>query len=299
MEIQMRDIIQTMRRCAIVLLILVLTVGCWRPAPHEILGVKIRPQVQGLLASVEKGYGKPVSFSKADTGQDSAGDSSVGQDGTPTVRVNPAHGGLTEENVAHELIHLRLKLEGFPLVRTLGYPEGYVGARMDPRKEAYWRKIFRLVRDSIEHWSFYPELRRMGIEPGIVLRDGFDAEIASGVDPYIRYTAQGAVIGRRVEYMRACLELGAGERRRVAEWYGKENWSGDRLKGDELAAVVTGSRRPLTPEAEISLALRILNTLISTSNEDGAPLVSVGRWDDDIRGAYKGRCVDLVISIHQ
>jgi hypothetical protein len=69
-----------------------------------------------LLDAVERLRGKPVSVVfRNDLREGILGYSYTKEDGTPTMIIVPGS-GQTEENVVHELYHLKMLAEGYPLL---------------------------------------------------------------------------------------------------------------------------------------------------------------------------------------
>jgi hypothetical protein len=82
---------------------------------REVGGVKLRPAAVELLDAVERLCGKPVSVVfRNDLREGILGYSYTKEDGTPTMII-VSGSGQTEENVVHELYHLKMLAEGYPL----------------------------------------------------------------------------------------------------------------------------------------------------------------------------------------
>lgn len=155
--------------CAKVLITLLLIEtalpSCWaRPKSfiqkRTMFNIKLSKAANGLLNEVEKLYGKKVREEEVQNWEPVRyGESAIDVDGTPVVRIN-AGTGRSEENIVHELFHLKLYTRGFPLV-------GY-----NPPAESRTRENFNYLQlvsnylfDPIQHAIFYPELAKLGFKP--------------------------------------------------------------------------------------------------------------------------------------
>src|SRR5260370_26916202 len=71
----------------------------------QFFGVEPNPAAEDLLHTVEKEYGKPIDAIVDSEMTDDAGGSTVSEDGTPTIKLNPIS-GINEMVIVHELMHL-------------------------------------------------------------------------------------------------------------------------------------------------------------------------------------------------
>jgi hypothetical protein len=283
-----------------------LTAVSARKTPREVLGIPLGLSVRRLLASIERTYGKAVSFSNADLGPYWAGDSFVAGDGAPTVRMNPAAKAMTEASIAHELMHLGLKASGFPEIKQVRVSHlascGALRLTADEVDEV--RGLLSLVRDTIEHWYFNPELRKLHIATSVTLRESVEIDLAATSKGDAYPDEQSRFMMASLNFMRATLELDTGERDRMAAWYRNRGWGEYQANGARLAALVTGDGPGLTPEREMAVAIRCANVLLAgfPARVTSPALVvelSIDRWGDDVKGTFKGRCVDLAITVHR
>jgi hypothetical protein len=90
-----------------------------------------------------------------------SGNSKVGDDGAPTIYINPRDGQKLDV-ILHELYHFKLRTRGYPVVQWL-FP-----AYMDTEaNRASFEQLRQQLYDPILHYVFYPEVRAsFGINPG-------------------------------------------------------------------------------------------------------------------------------------
>ncbi len=116
-------------------------------------GLELSPQTLKLWNEVEEYYGKAIQERTLDFTKSGYGQSGIDADGTPWISLSPP--GRSEEKVIHELMHLKLKSLGFPAVY-------FVSPNVSPEFLG-WATL--TIKDSIEHWIFYPAIRKMGFKP--------------------------------------------------------------------------------------------------------------------------------------
>ncbi len=91
------------------------------------------------------------------------GMSSVAEDGTPIVRLNPTT-GLAQDVIVHELFHFVLRDRGYPVVEWK-FPVSM------KTQSGVFDQLRILLYDPILHHVFYREAqRRVGIDPGETIR---------------------------------------------------------------------------------------------------------------------------------
>lgn len=230
-------------------------------AQTKVLDVPLRRSSVALLRSVEKGFGTSVRFEEVGGWELSRyGESSVEPDGTIVVRLN-AHSGKTEATVVHELWHLKLKLSGFPLGIRYRFPEG----RGTDANKQYMQWIGLHLRDPIEHYIFYPKMRKMGIEPDRELKgELLDAMKNDRFPNLVPGPNEGTA--RALYFLKARLQLEPDRvlLAKLSAWYTKQGWEADRVVGERIAGYVTQSSLD-TEEQEINVFLRCINDLLKSS----------------------------------
>lgn len=127
---------------------------------RTLFGVSLRPFVLELLTAVEKNFGRQISEEeKTDWPKDKFGEAYVTPDGRPVIQIN-AFTGRTEENIVHELFHLKLSAEGW------GQEVKFRGSMTLPEEDlGFLKRAGGLLFAPLTHLIFYPEMRRMGLDP--------------------------------------------------------------------------------------------------------------------------------------
>jgi hypothetical protein len=122
----------------------------------KIFGLEISNTLQELINETSSVYKEAVQFKDIETieAKEKAGPKPKGgarvENGIPIVYIN-IENGLSEENIAHELLHLRFQYQGFP--RT-NFPQGSLEALAAGE-----------LLSIMEHRILYPELENMGYDP--------------------------------------------------------------------------------------------------------------------------------------
>lgn len=148
-----------------------------------LFGIKLDKSTKGLLAAVEKGFGKRIRTEWLPSTHQMAGISTVEEDGTPAIRLSRKHAHL--DVIVHELSHLQLKLVGYPSLAWI-FPTT-MGSESN---RATLQHLSAMIYDPILHSIFNPEAIRTGIDPGrnyknIIrqqLRDGTIAKLVHATD---------------------------------------------------------------------------------------------------------------------
>jgi hypothetical protein len=143
---------------------------CRDGARHELVGVQLSPPVYDLMCKVERNYGKTISAASSSNQRwEIPGTSKIDDDGTPVVVVNSTS-GKNEATIAHELMHLWGWSEGVPWV-------GFHGDKPVPQLMISF--IRDDLYDQIFHASFYPKIKKLGIDPTAAERNYLQALIAA------------------------------------------------------------------------------------------------------------------------
>src|ERR1700722_6554473 len=121
-------------------------------------GLSLSSGTQSLLAQVEKAFPHSIVERSLDDGQ-LLGSSYVNEEGYPVVSLSPI--GRDEPTLAHELMHLVLRSEGYADVLHL-MPDGSAPTGIAQRELT---SALFLIRDPIEHWIFAPRLKKLGLSP--------------------------------------------------------------------------------------------------------------------------------------
>jgi hypothetical protein len=246
-------------------------------------GLSLSPETQSLLAQVEKAFHHSIIERSLDDGQ-LLGTSYVNEEGFPVVSLSPA--GRNEPTLAHELMHMMLRSEGYADVMHL-LPDGSAPTGIAARELA---SALLLIRDPIEHWIFAPRLRKLGLNP-----DQYNVERMRGFlrDGQFRGLAPATEDSMRsVFYYEAVLVLDHDPDllRQIKDRYAENGWLKERELGESMADVVLQAK-PSTPEEEISCYVACCNLIFA-----GKVHFAVSRWDTREEGSFKQRLVYIATS---
>lgn len=155
---------------------------------RSLLGVKLGAEVSSWLKEVEDGLGRRVyaEFAELDEegvrGDYTLGVSYITDEGVAVIRVDEsfrARGArFTEAVIGHELLHLRLRVRGYPLFL---FSEAVMTMR-GPAQEVEQSNVNDLV-SLIEHRIFADEMRRAGFDKLIDLTSGLEDARRMGRTP--------------------------------------------------------------------------------------------------------------------
>jgi len=221
------------------------------PPGKKLFGIMLRPSSSVLLETVERLYGKPVREEETDKFPPGKfGESTVDEEGTPVIIINSSR-GRTERNIIHELYHLRLRAEGSPILT--GH---FAGVRSSRESRQLLSSLIPYFHDFIQHWIFYPEMRKMGLDPAADIKS--DYERILGVDKF-QTLNESDVKGLALEYWKTALELDDPELLgRIGKWYERKGWGSSLAKGKQLKEIVE-SASPRQADEEVDALLRCLN----------------------------------------
>jgi hypothetical protein len=248
------------------------TFGCAQNAPMKrtdckrILGeVCLRDESAKMLTEIEKLYGKPIRL--VENTKYDVGNSRIEDDGTPVIEINPSIYSKDklhqEAGIVHELFHLKMRATGFPII-------GFEPTDLYKRNSAFFDEMIFLVFSPIEHRTFFPQMRKIGLNPSAEIEEYFmhldrRAEVSGPTNDY----------QRAVFFMRAALEF--NDPKLLAEleqWYKAKQWNKPLAVGKELAKVVNDSRLR-SAEDQVTIFVRCMEVLLG----DVAKFSLVG-WEE-------------------
>ena len=212
-------------------------------------GLNVSASTTQLWIEVTSGYGHEIREEADLESLDMVGFSDVGWDGIPFISLSSK--GRSEDYLVHELMHLKLRLEGYP------HQIRWTSNCLTDGPLEMW--LSRNLKDSIEHWIFYPRVLAMGLIP--------DAELAKDMRRAIQMNSPEddtlSVDQLAFEYFRALIlpnQTDLGDEFRA--WYRKRGWAQALKIADRMFGILT-SLRPNTPRAEITVFVDCANVLLS------------------------------------
>jgi len=222
---------------------------------REVFGVRLRPAAVSLLKEVEKLYGKPVKGEEYEL-VGFHGRTRIDEDGTPVIVLNRST-GKTEETIVHELFHLKMIGEGSPTI-SFTLP----AATSEYQQERIlWME--RQLRGAIQHWMFYPQMKRMGLKPDRDLNAEVQQVLAGSLGKEL--TVDKTRFELPVLYARIWLESGDSELKdRFVNWSESKMETLSLERAQQMIDHVTKAQ-PRTPDEEVEVFLHCLNYLYEGS----------------------------------
>jgi hypothetical protein len=243
-------------------------------------GIPVRSSVLSFVSEIESTYGHTL-IERSLPERGPLGESGVTDDGYPFVSL--AMKGRTESTLVHELMHLRLHAHGSASVSWI-FP---VGQDSQSNKK-YVKWLTGMVRDAIEHRLFYPEIRKLGIDPDPESKRAFEKFVKTGVFEGLKPATRDEALS--INYFQAQLLQESNLARRVNDRYMRNGWRKQAEIGGAMASKVLGDG-PVTPESEISKFVDCINTLLALRLH-----FAVERWGKRQRGTFSERFVVISVS---
>lgn len=225
-----------------------------------LLGVRLRPEMAAWLEEVEGKLGKEVYAEFAPLGPEEGEDGFVGGEnyvterGTAVLRLNQlfqsaGYGKRLEATLAHELLHLRQRVRGFP---AYALDEAASSPRV-PLGELDEMGVAGGVMEAVEHQLILPEMRRMNLDTAADMIGGLAWAKQRGVSPDHPSNA--------IYYLRATFEYGDAKLlEELKQAYRRNRWTRALGRGERMAQLVRSA--PLrTPADMTAVVLRCLTEL--------------------------------------
>lgn len=231
-----------------------------------------------LRTDAEAQYGKPLRLVTA-TGWPPfrVAEASVADDGTPVITVNGLV-PLTEDIVAHELLHLKLRAQGFPILTYEGQASLLAALPLI--------QMDRFVYDPIEHYMFQKQMKQYGYDLSKMraanLKNVLALDDLEGPKPPERLVAF---------YFGHALELGTQHKLviQAGKWFKRKGWSKELKTARRLVGLVT-TKNPATAEDAIDLFIGCLNTIFESRAR-----FSVKEWTNGTKGSHRYREVVIFV----
>lgn len=229
----------------------------------------LRPNAVKLLEEVQATFGKSVCVEEVENYKPNEhGKACVSKDGTPVIKINPATDDI-ERTIVHELFHLKFRADGFADIN-------YYFPDLQISKDVLL-SIDNTFLQTVEHWMFFPAIRKMGIDPAAHHK----AALRAGEYKTIDRTDIRSLAYRY--YDAKLLVDNANLVGQLTSWYKAKGLSEAIVKGEELVGLVTNSN-PKTPEDEILTYVKVLNAV---------PEINAGfqldSWNQVMLGSFKWR----------
>jgi hypothetical protein len=226
-------------------------------------GIAARPALLALKLEVERGFGHAIIERISDSSEFAYGSFTIDANGVPTITL--AKDDLTEANLAHELMHLKLALQGHPRIDWRTRDSRFL--TMEMAKEL--AGLLATIRDPIEHFIFRPSITAMGIAA--------DPEDIEAVARYVhkRHLKEDQQFGILRFFGLTLSVRDSALRQQLLASYNRDGLEAETLTGRRMALQVQGAN-PKTPKEATDCLIACLNiywagkrsaTLLSWSSE--------------------------------
>ncbi len=218
-----------------------ITVICWillsganicAQKSEDFLGIKLRPEVRAMVIEIEQKTGRKI-LSRFIEQQDFAlGSSYISEDGIPVVLVDYALEDGDEKKleavITHELLHLRLRVRGYPTFLFSPRVNTSKGRAIDSEQDT-----LNDLTSLIEHQIFKADMEKFGLYK------------------YINLAGDTAAIARKnkgkedeqadvINYVRAILEYPiAKDVEEVRKIYVENKWTRSLREGETIAGIIS------------------------------------------------------------
>jgi hypothetical protein len=211
-------------------------------SPEEFLGVKLRPEIRAIVKEIEMKTGEKIYAEFIRQKDFMLGSSLISEDGVPVVLVDFSLEDDTkklEAVIAHELLHLRLRVSGYPTFRFSPNVNTAKGRAIDVEQGN-----INDLKDLIEHRIFKAEMEKLGLYKFI--------NIAGDIASHAR-KSKGQDDGQddSINYARAILEyLNPADTEEVRKIYAANGWRRSLQTGKEIADIISASKLQTPKDAE-------------------------------------------------
>lgn len=236
--------------------------------------VKLRPSAKALLKAVEKAFKKEICVVEEKNwpiGQQ--GETCITEDGTPVIRINHLTDDR-ERTIVHELFHLKFRANGYVDLQYY-FPDLQIN-------DEILLSLDKTFLQTVEHYMFFPDIRKMGIDPtahyktAIKAGDYKNKDITNKRDMvYYYYNAKLLVNDNLII-------------RRLTSWYKSNGLSDELVMAEQLIALVK-EVNPKTPEEEVLTYVKVLNAVGETAKFE------LSKYSDVMLGSFKSRRAVILI----
>ncbi len=190
--------------------------------------LEISANLQHLVEEVERKYGKKVKYEiSEEVDESNFGETEVDGTGTPTIKLSRK--GLNEITIAHELMHLVLRKEGYPII-AWWLPKG----KDTIENIEYLKWVRALLFDPILHTIIHRRLRSIEFNESEDLVKEWENALKEDRLSYVSGPNKGKKL--ILEYFRMVLELNDDNvREKVTKYYEKKGWYKEKNLGRILA----------------------------------------------------------------
>ncbi len=208
----------------------------------EFLGVRLRPEIRAIVKEIETKAGEEIYAEFVSHKDFMLGSSLISEDGVPVVLVDfslETEAKKLEAVIAHELLHLRLRVNGYPTFLFSPNVNTAKGRAIDVEQGN-----INDLKDLIEHRIFKAEMEKLGLYKSI--------NLAGDIALHAR-KSKGQADGQddSINYARAILEyLNPADTEEVKKIYAANRWQRSLQTGKEIADIISTSKLQTPKDAE-------------------------------------------------
>jgi hypothetical protein len=206
--------------------------GSFAQNGRALLGVKLKPDIAAIVSEVEKKCGHKLYAEFTPQEQFTLGSSFVDEDLIPVILVDPKYEGSEqlEAIFVHELLHLRLRVNNYPVFVFSPGVNTQRGRAIDVEQDN-----LRDFKSILDHHVFKADMARYGVDKLINLA-GDTARDAK------KRRGQEGSNADIINYARAILEYpDPKDIAEVTRIYTENGWTRDLKAGRALADIIAGS----------------------------------------------------------
>ena len=230
------------RQFTLIFLLLFLSINSFAQN-GEFLGVKLRPEIRSVIKEIETKSGEEIYAEFVRQKDFMLASSLISEDGVPVVLVDYSledDSKKLEAVIAHELLHLRLRVNNFPTFVFSPTVNTAKGRAIDVEQGN-----INDLKDLIEHRVFKAEMEKLGLDKSI--------NIAGDIASHARKN-KGQADGQddSINYARAILEyLNPADAEEVRKIYTANGWQRSLQTGRQIADIISSSILNTPKDVEI------------------------------------------------
>ncbi|MDA2933598.1 hypothetical protein MYX82_04575 [Acidobacteria bacterium AH-259-D05] len=217
-------------------------------------GINLSEPTEDLWEEVENLYGMSIDLVVDELPAGFLGQAEVLSDGQPRIMIDNER-GRSEQNVAHELSHLKLRKEGYG---QYGYQFPSIVQGGDELRD--WVEFNNsTLREPLLHRLFYPKMIEIGLEPDEGMKEGLSDLIKKG--DYLGVTTENAFKVHTVNFFKSLIESNDdGYLSELESWFIDQGWSKSIERAKAFRDLVE-IENPRTPRDEMEIFIELLDRM--------------------------------------
>lgn len=224
-----------------------------RQTSEKFLGVKLHPEVQAIIVEIEKKTGRKILSQYIEQGEFMLGSNYISEDGIPVVlidyKLQNGDRKKLEAIITHELLHLRLRVNGYPTFLFSDSVNTAKGRAIDTEQDSLNDLI-----SLIEHQIFKADLEKFGLYKYINLA----GDTADGAR---KNKGKEDSQADAINYARAILEYPiAKDIEEVKRLYIVNKWTRSLREGEAIAGIIRTANIKMPKDVD-SIFIKCLSQL--------------------------------------